>query len=150
VVAVVTARVVSVTSRCVCQHRQWPYGMAKPTVGSRIRQLRISMRLTQEQLAEAAEISRDGLVRIERGNRRPQLETLTALSKALGVPVDKLVNANARTQASPQAVRIRRIEVAMSKLPDGYAQTIVEVVEKLCSAARAQLGVDPPQLPHGD
>ena len=64
----------------------------RASLGDRIRRLRESEGMTQEQLAEAAGIGRVTLVRIENGGRSPRYATLTALAKALGrAPADLLV-----------------------------------------------------------
>lgn len=60
------------------------------SVGRRVRQLRNRAALTQEQLAERAQISVSFLSMIERGERAPHLETLEKLAIALEVPVDLL------------------------------------------------------------
>jgi transcriptional regulator with XRE-family HTH domain len=61
-------------------------------LGQRIRQMRLARaeRLTQEELAERAEISVSFLSMIERGERAPHLETLCKLSSALGVTMGEL------------------------------------------------------------
>lgn len=61
-------------------------------LGKRIRQLRQSRseRITQEDLAERAEISVSFLSMIERGERAPHIDTLARLAKALGVSVSEL------------------------------------------------------------
>lgn len=60
------------------------------SVGRRVRQLRNRASLTQEQLAERAQISVSFLSMIERGERAPHLETLEKLAFALEVSVDTL------------------------------------------------------------
>lgn len=55
-------------------------------VANRVKELRVSQGLTQEQLAERAEIDPSVLSRIERGSRtNVRLETLDKLVRALGV-----------------------------------------------------------------
>jgi transcriptional regulator with XRE-family HTH domain len=58
--------------------------------GRHLAQLRSEKRLTQEQLAEAANISLDFLSLIERGLRAPSFATIERLSNALGVEVKYL------------------------------------------------------------
>ncbi len=53
--------------------------------GKKIRQLRIAKALSQEALAEAAEVSVDFLSLIERGKTSPSFKTLPRLAKALDV-----------------------------------------------------------------
>ena len=62
-------------------------------IGERIRRLRLETReprLTQERLAERAEISVSFLSMIERGERAAHVETLSKLAEALGVPLSEL------------------------------------------------------------
>jgi transcriptional regulator with XRE-family HTH domain len=62
-------------------------------VGKKIRLLRTSRsgpRVTQEELADKAEISVSFLSMIERGERAPHLETLSKLAGALAVPITEL------------------------------------------------------------
>lgn len=55
-------------------------------MANRVKELRVSQRLTQEQLAERAEIDPSVLSRIERGSRTNiRLETLDKLVRALNV-----------------------------------------------------------------
>ena len=63
----------------------------RSSLGDRIRRLRESQRMTQEELAKAAGIGRVTLVRIENGGRSPRYATLMALAKALDhAPADLL------------------------------------------------------------
>lgn len=55
--------------------------------GKRLRQLRRERDLTQEYLAEAAEISVDMLSNIERGVNAPSFETLEKLAAVLKVQI---------------------------------------------------------------
>jgi transcriptional regulator with XRE-family HTH domain len=65
-----------------------------PTVstqlGQRIRALRATLSLTQEQLAQKAGISVSYLSMIECGDGTPHVETLVSLADALGISVSQL------------------------------------------------------------
>ena len=69
--------------------------LVRHTIGSRVRELREAARMTQEELASAAEIGRVTLLRIEKGEQSPRYETLMALAGALGRPVADLLAAAA-------------------------------------------------------
>lgn len=58
--------------------------------GRRVRYLRKTADLTQEELANKAEISVDFLSNVERGINAPSFENLEKLAKALGVEVREL------------------------------------------------------------
>ena len=62
----------------------------KGQFGKRIKTLRKQKRMTQEQLAEASNISVDFLSLVERGKSGPSFEVLERLAGALGVPVKDL------------------------------------------------------------
>ena len=57
--------------------------------GQRVRTLRLERRLSQEALADAADLHRTHISLIERGGRSVRLETVAAVAAALGVqPAD--------------------------------------------------------------
>lgn len=60
--------------------------------GSHLRRLREDRGLSLEALAEAAGLSRRGLVYLEHGQRDPRYTTLLALAAGLSVPVSRLVD----------------------------------------------------------
>lgn len=57
----------------------------------KIRHLRLERRMTQKQLADAMHVSCSLIGHIERGSRKPSLETLVSLCKVLNIPVDDLL-----------------------------------------------------------
>ena len=60
-------------------------------LGERIKQQRLNRGLTQEGLAENANVSVSFLGQIERGERKLSLETLVKIAGALGASLDFLV-----------------------------------------------------------
>jgi transcriptional regulator with XRE-family HTH domain len=58
--------------------------------GVRVRKLRTVAGLTQEELAEQANISVDFLSLIERGRNSPSFENIESIASALGLPVVEL------------------------------------------------------------
>lgn len=62
----------------------------KTQFGKRIRQLRMQKQLTQEQLAELADLSVDFISLIERGRNSPSFDNLEKLAKSLGVSIQEL------------------------------------------------------------
>ena len=61
-------------------------------IGGRVREIRIKNGMTQEQLAEAANLSVPYISHIERGFKRPSLETLVRVAGALHVTADVLLS----------------------------------------------------------
>ncbi|MFH8797038.1 helix-turn-helix domain-containing protein [Streptomyces sp. NPDC017941] len=64
---------------------------ARRAVGERIRTARLHANLTQERLAELAELDRQSINRIEQGHASPLLDNLVRIADALGVPLADLV-----------------------------------------------------------
>ncbi|MEO7665922.1 MAG: helix-turn-helix transcriptional regulator [Dehalococcoidia bacterium] len=63
----------------------------RQSIGARIRELRQSSGLTQDQLATKARIGRVTLVRIEKGEQSPRYETLESIAFALGRSMGELL-----------------------------------------------------------
>lgn len=68
-------------------------------MGKRVRKQRQLIGLTQQELAERIGVSTSFVGQVERGTRKASLETLVALSNALGVGVDYLLAGS--LQSSP-------------------------------------------------
>ena len=66
--------------------------METQSIGRRIREIRLSQGLTQEQLAEKAEISPTHVSVIERGVKLPQLDTFVAICNALDVTANEILS----------------------------------------------------------
>ena len=96
------------------------------TVAANIARLRLDRRLTQEDLAAKAGLSRVALGKIERGSVVPRARTLNALAKALAVPVGELVTPvrplqSVRFRARTQVHAREQILAEVSKWLDAYA-----------------------------
>ena len=61
-------------------------------IGNLIRSLRIEKGLSQEQLANEADIPLSQIGRIERGETNPTVSTLFVISEALGVELKRIVD----------------------------------------------------------
>jgi putative transcriptional regulator len=63
--------------------------MSKLRIGNNIRKLRFEHHeMTQEQLAEKAEVSRQTIVAIEKGNYAPSLELAFRIALVFNVPLE--------------------------------------------------------------
>ncbi len=65
--------------------------------GRAVRKLRLEKGLSQERLAELAEIHRTYIGDVERGTRNIALVNMTRIADALGVPLNKLIHEMERT-----------------------------------------------------
>lgn len=63
-------------------------------LGKEIRDLRRKRGLTQEQLAELADLSTPYVSHLERGTKKASLAVLVRLAESLGVTVDQLLTGN--------------------------------------------------------
>ena len=61
-------------------------------IGERLRKLRKYMGLTQEQVAEILNLGRDAVLRIEKGERRIDLQELLNFSKLYNISMDELTS----------------------------------------------------------
>lgn len=61
-------------------------------IGDIIRKIRIEKNLTQEELAERADLSGNYLHEIEAGKRNPSVKIINGIAQSLGVTIDLLVN----------------------------------------------------------
>jgi transcriptional regulator with XRE-family HTH domain len=80
----------------------------RPAFGRRIRALRLARHLSQEELAERANLHWTYISGIERGRRSPSLNSMGRLASALGVPLSSLVEELSKEPARPgKARRVR-------------------------------------------
>ncbi len=64
----------------------------KNKIGLKIKIERVKRGLSQEQLAELADLSRPTIGAIERGERSPSFDSVEAIAEAFGMPVQELCN----------------------------------------------------------
>lgn len=103
-----------------------------PRLGQRIRELRKSLSLTQEQLAERASISVSFLSMIERGDRVPHLETLAMLAKPLGVSLAEIFVGIGEPSASGQHALLPLIEfLEQQSLDSGDVDALLVISKAL-------------------
>ena len=65
--------------------------MKDESLGHKIKTLRNAKRLSQEKLAEKADLTQQHISRIEKGLTYPGVATLTKIAKAFNIPLDDLV-----------------------------------------------------------
>jgi transcriptional regulator with XRE-family HTH domain len=65
----------------------------EPTIGQKIRKLRLAKEMTQEALARKSDIPYTTLVKIESDAvKNPSIETVSKLAAGLEITVDELIN----------------------------------------------------------
>lgn len=85
-------------------------------LGQRIREERTKYRLTQEQLAEVAEVNESYVGQVERGEKNPSLETVVSIANSLGVTVDYLLQEEVNVE--PNSLINELISITKDKGPD--------------------------------
>ena len=94
------------------------------SIGERIVALRTERKMSQSDLAEALNVSRQSISKWETDSSVPELEKLVALCEIFGVSMDMLVRGIEAESASPH----KEAEPAWTA-PEAYTQEVVHVVK---------------------
>ena len=97
-------------------------------LGKRIRDERLLLRLTIEQLAERVDKSTNYIGQIERNDGKPSLETIVDIANALGTTVDALLKDSLRIEQHDGT--IQEISTLLYSLDDNGKQFILDVVKR--------------------
>jgi len=97
-------------------------------LGKRIRDERLLLRLTIEQLAERIDKSGNFIGQIERNESKPSIETLVDIANSLGTTVDSLLSNN--IMAHEDNV-IREINTLLFSMDDIDRLFILDVIKRL-------------------
>ena len=106
-------------------------------VGNRIRDRRIGQGLSQQALADTAGMTQPGLLRIERGETNPKMDTLRAIGSALGISVRELMFGDAAVPypSSNLMARVARIVDSGDRAAIGALENSVGMIELLLKRA---------------
>ena len=96
-------------------------------LGKRIRDERLLLRLTIEQLAEKIDKSSNFLGQIERGDRKLSIMTLVDIANALGTTVDSLLTDNINVNADSI---IREIDTLLFSADETGKRFVLDVVKR--------------------
>ena len=97
-------------------------------LGKRIRDERLLLRLTIEQLAERVDKSTNYIGQIERNDGKPSLETIVDIANALGTTVDALLKDGLKTEQRDGT--IQEISTLLYSLDDNGKQFILDMVKR--------------------
>ena len=95
-------------------------------LGKRIRSLRVSEKISQEELAFKAGISTTYLGQIERAEKSPTVEMLEKISKALDISLYELFSFD---ESIPAA--IGRINAQLSPMSDKELSEVLKVIKNI-------------------
>jgi transcriptional regulator with XRE-family HTH domain len=112
-----------------------------PQIGPRLRHIRLEKGFTVEALAAAAGLDKGFLSRLERGTKRPSVDTVLRLSAALGVPVGQLFG----EQTTDDTVRVSRAAGRTRSLedPEAYSFELLTPKGGLMEAFLFHVGAEP-------
>lgn len=99
-------------------------------LGKRIREERQKLNLTQEQLAEYADISTSYMGQIERGERNVTLETLVRITNKLNVSIDYLLKDSINITSDNSLNQIKQL---FADRPTSSKQMAVDVIRVMFS-----------------
>lgn len=97
-------------------------------LGERMRKERLALGMTQEVLSEKAGISVSFLGQIERGERKPSLETVVNMANSLKVTVDYLLADN--YLKAPKSL-IDELAFLVRETPEKDIRTVIEVTKTI-------------------
>lgn len=106
-------------------------------VGERIATMRRELRLTQEQLAERAGFATSYVARIEGGKRKPTLETVATIAKALDVPLAELVDPAASSAGRPRRL-VAELAAAAQLLGPVDIKLLTKLAGRLARSSRGR------------
>ena len=102
-------------------------------LGDTIRQARMDNKMTQEQLAEAINISPTHLKHIEREPRKPSVDVLFSLADVLNFSMDAMIM---ESQSTDHAKRVNEMNLMMSKCTDEELDVFLAALRELMKQKR--------------
>ena len=104
--------------------------MKDESLGHKVTKLRKKKSLSQERLADKADLSQQHISRIERNLTYPSVATLSKIAKVLGVQLDDLVDAKIANADDKYVYEILRkldfLDIAEKSKVSGYIDRILE------------------------
>ena len=94
-------------------------------IGQRIKAAREQAHITQSELAKIIGLSTHYVSAIERGIKTPKLETFVAITKALGISADWLLQSELGTTVN---ILVSDVSATMSKLPEDTQIRILRAI----------------------
>lgn len=102
------------------------------TIGEKIKHSRESMGLSQGKLAKISGLAQSSISYIESGNKKPNIETISILAKALDLPVSFLIDNEKVDESLPP--RIAELVKVVSLLSDERAEIVLKVAKGLLNS----------------
>jgi transcriptional regulator with XRE-family HTH domain len=101
-------------------------------IGANIRIARRKMGYTQEGLADRIDLSPNFIAHLERGSRKPSLDTLMALSRTLEIPLEDLLGTDpAPARAPAEGPMVRRVFRLVREAPADRVELVARLLEEM-------------------
>lgn len=104
-------------------------------LGSRISALRKERGLTQVQLAETLGVSQQHMQSFEKGRRRVPVSALPELSRALGVSIENLIEADTKPSKRGPTAKLQRQLEQLQELPRSRRRFVARMLETVLQQA---------------
>jgi len=111
----------------------------RPKSGAHLADLRQKAGLTQQELADILDVHQQTIAYWEQSDKPPRSEVLLPMAKALGVPVEVLLDPEAkpeRKKSGPKG-KVQKLFEDLSQLPRRQQDKVVEVVAAFISQQKA-------------
>ena len=106
--------------------------MKEMTVGERIQQLRKAAGLSQEQLAEQLDVSRQSVSKWELNDAAPEISKIIALSELFGISTDELLKGAGSIPAAAEEkesiAAIARLNAAEKRIRTGFITAVAGLI----------------------
>lgn len=99
------------------------------TLGERIRLLRKQAYMSQEQLALKAEMAPSFVGEIERGNKKPSIDSIEKLANALDISVSELFNYDLKTCESTSRFYENRVLTELEHCTENEKEILYRMLE---------------------
>jgi len=100
-------------------------------IGEKVRQLRLSVNMTQEELAKKLDKSRVTIVNIEKGRQHPPLHMIIDFARVFNVPAGEFINETKWQRTSKTEVAIFAKELQSSMKTKKGQEKILDWMKKL-------------------
>lgn len=100
-------------------------------LGNRIRTIRVSLGISQEELAFKSGISAAHLGQIERGLKAPTIVTINKIANALNTTLPILFSFDFEIKQNYQSPELNKINSYLSGLPDSDISEILKIIKAI-------------------
>ena len=124
------------TATCPSASRPVPSGSAPKNLAANLRRLRLAAGLTQEQVAERADMADATISRIERGRLDPSSTLVSKLAQALRVKADDLLGTPKKAGTPRYRASVAKLAAAVEHLDDGAVDDVTKAIKLLLAAGQ--------------